>query len=383
MSAALEVFTMGGSFFDEARENSIVKSAIVSKYFMAWAKVIMPNARDGRILYLDLFAGPGRYGDDTQSTPLLVLKEAINHPKLREMLVTHFNDKDENHSRSLQEEINKLPGIETLKHKPVVHNEEVGDKMVEFFEGTSLIPTLFFVDPWGYKGLGLRLINSVLKNWGCDCIFFFNYNRINMGLNNDLVKKHMEALFGEDRVDAVRKKLEGCKNSKERELLIVEELSNALKEMGGKYVLPFRFVDANGKRTSHHLIFVSKHPLGYGIMKQIMAKESSTHDQGVASFEYNQVAENLPTLFALTRPLDELAVRLPEEFAGQTLTMGEIYEQHNVGTPYIPKNYKDVLNKLEAEGAIVASKPAAKRPKRNGVVTFGDDVVVTFRERKS
>ena len=56
-----------------------------------------------------------------------------------------------------------------------------------------------FVDPWGYKGLSLRLINSVLKDWACECIFFFNYNRINMGLGNDAVKEHMDALFGEER----------------------------------------------------------------------------------------------------------------------------------------------------------------------------------------
>lgn len=371
-----KVVAMGGtSFFEEARENSIVKTAIVSKYFMAWANVIIPNARDGRVLYLDLFAGPGRYGDDTQSTPLLVLKQAIAHPKLRHMLVTHFNDKDENHSRSLEDEISKLPGIESLKYAPQVHNEEVGTKMVDMFEGLNLIPTLFFVDPWGYKGLGLRLINSVLKNWGCDCIFFFNYNRINMGLNNDRVKTHMEALFGEDRAAAVRKKIEGCTPS-ERELLIVEELSDALKEMDGQYVLPFRFLDSRGKRTTHHLIFVSKHHRGYGIMKDIMAKESSRHDEGVPSFEYSPADEKFPTLFALTRPLHELENMLLERFAGRTLRMIEVFEQHNVGTPFIKKNYKDVLLKLETTGKISAN------PQNRRKGTFGDEVSVTFPPRR-
>ena len=65
------------------------------------------------------------------------------------------------------------------------------------------MPTFFFVDPWGYKGLSLRLINSVLKDWGCDCVFFFNYNRINMGLGNDAVEKHMDALFGKERGELV------------------------------------------------------------------------------------------------------------------------------------------------------------------------------------
>src|ERR1700751_4456121 len=99
------------------------------------------------------------------------------------------------------------------------------------------------VDPWGYKGLSLKLINSVLQNWGCDCVFFFNYNRINMGLNNELVKEHMNALFGRNRAEALRAKLEKLSGD-QREVTIIEELSDALREMGGNYVLPFRFRNA-------------------------------------------------------------------------------------------------------------------------------------------
>ena len=173
------------SFFDEQTEQSLVKATIVSKYFEVWANVIIatqkryPGRSSGKISYIDLFAGPGRYADETQSTPIKILKTAIEKPDIRDRLVTLFNDKDEENSRSLDKAINDLPGIETLKYKPQVENEEVGEEIVKMFEEMNLIPTLFFVDPWGYKGLSLRLVNSVLKDWGCDCIFFFNYNRIN------------------------------------------------------------------------------------------------------------------------------------------------------------------------------------------------------------
>jgi len=61
----------------------------------------------------------------------------------------------------------------------------------------KMVPTFFFVDPWGYKGLSLQLVNAVLKDWGCDCLFFFNYNRTSMGLPNELVEEHMNAWSGE------------------------------------------------------------------------------------------------------------------------------------------------------------------------------------------
>ena len=92
------------SFFDESTDQSQVKASIVSKYFWAWARVISPSARKrgSSIAYIDLFAGPGRYGDGTKSTPLLVLEQAIANPQLADLLVTIFNDLDSTNKRSLE-----------------------------------------------------------------------------------------------------------------------------------------------------------------------------------------------------------------------------------------------------------------------------------------
>ena len=191
------------NFFDEQTEQSQIKSAIVSKYFWSWAKVITGYQKGRKeapkIAYIDLFAGPGRYADNTKSTPLVILEQAIADATFSQALVTLFNDRDSESSSSLKREIDGLAGIKDLKYAPDIRCEEVGEKIVKAFEQMNLIPTLMFVDPWGYKGLSLRLVNSVLKDWACECIFFFNYNRINMGLNNDAVKDHIEALFGEKR----------------------------------------------------------------------------------------------------------------------------------------------------------------------------------------
>jgi three-Cys-motif partner protein len=370
------------SFFDESKEQSQVKATIVAKYFWAWANVIIPTAaqRSKTISYVDLFAGPGRYKDGTKSTPLLVLERAIKDPKMRTMLVAVFNDVNKDSSHSLQMAIDELPNIGSLKHKPKVYSEEVGANIVKRFEEMNLIPTLFFIDPWGYKGLSLRLINSVLKDWGCDCILFFNYNRINMGLQNPAVKEHMDSLFGEERANELRRELERL-NSEERELAIVEAVGKALQEMGGKYVLPFCFKNESGTRTSHHLILVTKHVKGYEIMKEIMAKESSDTQQGVPTFEYNPASLKYPLLFELSRPLDDLGDMLLQQFTGRTMTMADVYNQHHVGRPYIKANYKSVLAKLESEGKIRANPSADRRKKVKGKLTFADSVIVNFSVR--
>ena len=116
-------------------------------------------------------------------------------------------------------------------------------------------------------------------------------------------------------------------------------------------------------------------------MKGIMAGESSKLEQGVPTFEYNPADAMYPVLFELSRPLDDLADMLLNDFAGQNLTMRQIYERHHIGRRYIVKNYKDVLRKLEAEGKIQADPPAERRRKRKGEVTFADGVRVDFPPR--
>jgi three-Cys-motif partner protein len=373
------------SFFDESRDNSLVKSEIVAKYFWAWAKIMIKQIKEHNkqqeqkrteIAYVDLFSGPGSYKDGSKSTPLLILERAIANPDMSQMLVTLFNDKDSNNTRSLQQAIDSLPDLGKLNHKPIVLNKEVGEEIIQEIQKINNVPTLFFIDPWGYKGLSLKLIGSIIQGWGCDCIFFFNYNRINPGLNNPKVKEHMNSLFGQDRVDSLRAELK--RPPEQRESIIVNAICQALKDVGGSHVQDFCFKNVSGSRTSHYLIFVSKDKLGHSIMKDIMAKKSSIFTQGVPSFEYNQSQAPIQLSLFDFQPIDDLENMLLDEFAGQTLTMEQIYNQHHVGKRYISKNYKEALKKLEQQGKIIADPPASQRRKQKGEITFGEQVRVSF-----
>ncbi len=369
------------SFFEEQREQSEVKANIVAKYFYAWSNVMLGAKRKfrrfDRIAYIDLFAGPGRYKDGSKSTPLMVLERAISHPELAKVLVTMFNDRDPENVASLQDEIEALDGYQTLAHKPVIYCSEVGEDATRMFASTRQCPTFTFVDPFGYKGLSRGIIQSIIKDWGCDCVVFFNYARINAGLNNDAVRHHIDALFGHARVETMRAEIVSM-NSTDREAYVLENLASALKYLGAKFVLPFRFRRADGSRTSHSLVFVTKDEKGYEIMKDIMARESSTEDQGVASFAYSPADARTPLLFSLARPLEALADDLLRSFGGRTLTMHQVYKDHHVDTPFIPKNYKQALIDLEADGRVLCDPPASQRPKSAGKLTLGDGVRVTF-----
>jgi len=378
------VAVLSNTFFQEQREQSLIKTRIVSKYFSAWASVILSTQKRyphhaQNMAYIDLFAGPGCYDDHSKSTPLLVLETILSNPDLSSRMLTMFNDKDEKNVESLKNAISQIDGIERLKFEPVFYNMEIGDEITNMFKGVSLVPTFFFVDPWGYKGLSLNLVSSIIKDWGCDCVFFFNYNRVSMGINNDAIKQHMASLFGEEHLEYVRIECDKAKNPHEREMVVVHELCNVLRQNGSRYVLPFRFKDEKGTRTSHHLIFLSKHFRGYEIMKDIMYKESTDKRDEVASFEYNPrdlVGYRQLSLFEmLSRPLDALQGMLMEEYAGRTIDFTTLYEEHSVDRPYIKKNYKDVLKNLYENGKITAINPKGKPPRKG---TFSDEMRITF-----
>ena len=373
---------MSGSddFFQQRKEQSRVKTEIVRKYFGAWAGIMLSvlsrdeQRRDKRIAYLDFFAGQGYYEDGNPSTPIVLLEMVIRDVRLREHLVTLFNDRDPECVKRLEKAIRELHGIETLSYKPNVTCDEVDESIARLFQEKRLIPSLAFLDPYGYKGLSLDLISALLKDWGCDCIIFFNYNRIRAALNNELTEDEMVALFSLEALKRLKTSLPGL-SPVEAEAQVIEEFSRSLMlSSSAQHILPFRFVDEKQKRTSHHIIFATKHFLGYDKMKHVMAKASSLEQQGVATFEYNPVAKHLafqqPMLFEYSRPLEDLADMLLIEYQGRSISFGNLYTEHSVGRQYIVSNYRDVLLRLEHEERLSIQK--------HNKGTLASDKIITF-----
>lgn len=337
----------------------------------------MPRA-SGRIAYADLFAGPGRFEDGSDSTPLWIVNRAIGNEALRRRLVTIFNDKNPEYAERLQTEIEALPGIETMSFPPQVTSVEVGSDLVSVLRAANLAPTLFFIDPWGYKGLSLDLIGSAIRSWGCDCIFFFNYNRINAGLKNLVVAHHMGELFGPVRFEQLQTEVEGL-TSNDREQAIMNAMTESLKSVGGRYVLPFAVKSHHGERTSHYIIFVSKDFRGYHIMKEVMLGLSTTAGE-IARLEFLPVQSPQLRFLDFDNPYSISALKeiLVRACAGRAIPVIQAYEESTVDTPYTLKNVKRAITELEAEGQVTVDTPAEKRPKRKGEITLGDKKVVKF-----
>lgn len=373
-------------FFLHQTEASRIKAEIVAKYFVAWARVLTGHfARRGRpfqLGYLDLFAGPGVYSEGrARSTPILVLEAALQNPVLRRSLTSIFNEADESHLAQLKTNISQISGIEQLEHGPQFFAERASEGHVRLVRLMKNIPTLFFVDPWGYKGISLRLLHEAVQGFGCDVIFFFNYRRVRAAIFNDTFGPLMNDMFGESRACSLREDLAKLPLAA-RETRTIEEIRSALAELGAEYIRHHRFTEESGE-TSHYLFYLSKNPKGHRIMGDIMAPHSSKSPGGVPSFSHTPP----PSQFSFAEfeaprkdPIRELADSLSEQFAGQTLSVHAVFARHSKkSSGYVFRNYQQALRRLEDAGRITADPPAAVR--RKG--TLGEKVVIMFQRENT
>ncbi|MER2058194.1 MAG: three-Cys-motif partner protein TcmP, partial [Niallia sp.] len=276
---------MHTDFFTEQQTQSFIKTEILRKYFDVWSNIMVTRNKVAKLNYIDLFSGPGVYEDGSPSTPMQIVQHCIEKPKLHEKIVFLFNDKSKESIDLLSNNLFSIQGIENLKNRPQLLESEVDETFTDTFQKIKLAPTFSFVDPFGYKGVTRDLIFSLVKDFGSDCVLFFNFNRVRMGITNRLVDRHMKNIFGEERHEYMKQVIPDMDKDL-KEAFIIEMLSQSFSDNGKHLILPFKFVSEKKYQTSHYIILISKSPLGYQIMKDIMAKESTLHEEGIAGFSY-------------------------------------------------------------------------------------------------
>jgi hypothetical protein len=147
------------------------------------------------------------------------------------------------------------------------------------------------------------------------------------------------------------------------------------------YSLAFKFKNDTGTRVTHAIVYVTKQPKGFRVMRDIMAKLSSTDDHGVPSYTYcpaEKAKADLAPQLEFTNPIDDLALQLLRDFAGRTLTVEQLLNSDECLTPFTNKNYKDAIVLLELADKIAGEPNVRIRKKKDGKPTCGDRVVLTF-----
>lgn len=93
-------------------EHTKAKHRILRGYLDAWLPIM--SQHNGRLVYVDGFAGPGIYAGGEPGSPIIALKSFLDHSsrqKIRSELVFVFIEEDQQRVDRLKEEVRKLGEI--------------------------------------------------------------------------------------------------------------------------------------------------------------------------------------------------------------------------------------------------------------------------------
>lgn len=315
------------------------KHLILRKYLDAWLPIMARH--NGRIIFIDGFAGPGRYAGGEEGSPLIALRALLDHPHFREPrrrreVLFLFIEHDEGRADTLNTEIRrfcaerpvpdwvKIPEVETGEFAPVM--TRVLDTLDE--EGDVLAPTFAFLDPFGFKDIPMALVARIARNRHCECLITFMYEWINRFLAHPdpAIQAHFDELFG---TDGWRPIADEREREARRDRIVALYREQLVGHAGFRHVRTFEMIN-RGNRTEYFLYFGTKSKVGLSKMKQAMWKADPHGGQAFSDrTDPNQM------VLIQAGPVAGLQDRLQREFRGRGLVPIEQIEDFVLAeTPY-------------------------------------------------
>jgi three-Cys-motif partner protein len=214
-----------------------------------------------RVVFLDGFAGPGRYEGGEPGSPLIALESAKTHKaRLSKELAFLFVEERRDRADHLSMEIEKLecPG----SFKTEVKCGEFAPTLMAILDEHSksdlkLAPTFAMIDPFGFAGIPFELMKRLLDNPSCELFVSFMVDSINRWLKHPdkEIRVHIREAFGSDEPFALIEK------AGNRVKALTELYSERLKTIA-RFVRSFELRDKND-RVVYHLFFASKNSRGH------------------------------------------------------------------------------------------------------------------------
>lgn len=262
------------------------KHGLYKRYMDAWwPKLLQPATRGflwPRVTYVDAFAGPGRYEDGEEGSPIFVLKRLLGHSRREEMRLNRdrvrlvFVEKMRSRYEHLITELRREFG--DLSRLPVTVQVRHGEAAMETASALDELnawgnPILAIFDSWGNVRVPLTLVAQLAANRSSEAFVTFGPNWFNRRetLNPDQLD---EVFGGRDRWR--RADLES--EPDERWRVWLETYRESLASAGFQYRLQFEIVPHTGLPL--YLVYGTTHPAGVEAMKDAMWKVDGNDGMG-------------------------------------------------------------------------------------------------------
>ncbi len=253
-------------------EHTKGKHLVLRAYLNAWLPIL--GSSNGRILFIDAFAGPGEYKDGEEGSPIIALNSLIEHNAKKTiggeiifLFIENRKDRYEHLKDIIEDYQPKLP---SNAHTQVIFGsfdeamKQVLDRVEE--QNKDLAPSFVMINPFGISGTPMNVINRLLTNPHSEVFITFMYEFINRFVSTPEFEKHLDKLFGcEDWRDGMK-----ISDSKKTKKFFFNSYISQLKKAGCKYVVSFDLYENN--THVYTIFFGTQHPKGCDVMKKAIWK---------------------------------------------------------------------------------------------------------------
>lgn len=349
------------------------KHAILRKYLDAWLPII--SRWNGRVLYIDGFAGPGEYKDGEDGSPIIAIKAILEHRQNHQMSVEFnflFIEDDNDRCEYLKSKLDALKLPTKIKYQCIRGRfdkvvEDVLKKLEE--EKAILAPTFVFIDPFGYSGMPLSIIKEIMTNKKCEVLITFMYEEINRFLEVPNSETALDDTFGTTKWREVNKESDPNKRCYFLHDLYKEQLHNAADI---EYVRSFKMKNSMNK-TDYFLFFGTNDITGLKKMKEAMWRVDET-----GSFQFSDATYNPDQafLFGMEPNYVELKNLIIKKFKGKPVSVKVLENFIVTETSFTQNHYKrKILGEME-RAIPLEIRVQRKHGARRG--TFLPETIVEF-----
>lgn len=311
------------------------KHAILKKYLNAWLPII--TRWNGRVLYIDGFAGPGEYIGGKKGSPIIAIQSVMEHKaSLQAEIIMLFIESDKNRCDFLRSKIQRIevPSNIRIKCECTKFDEKL-TTILDIIDAqkTNLAPAFVFVDPFGFTGFPFSLIKRLMQNKKCEVLITFMYEEINRFISDKRLWDTLKNTFGTDRW----KEVIDIKDPKQRRNTLHNIYRNQLEQNAEiKYVRSFEMINKANK-TDYFLFFGSNSITGLKKIKEAMWKVDE-----FGSFQFSDATYNplQPMLFKKEPNYFLLKGLILKEFKDKIVSVRELEDFILIKTSFRETHYK-------------------------------------------
>ncbi|MHA1195163.1 MAG: three-Cys-motif partner protein TcmP [Promethearchaeota archaeon] len=350
-------------------EHSRYKHKILKKYLPTFRKIAK---KWWTFIYVDGFAGSGKYNDGSDGSPILAIRELNRLYEEKSIphygsILCFFIEADKKNFEELKQNIQDL-GKFNKNIKVKYYNGKFEDKYPEILEQFKDIfeknPALFFLDPFGYNQIPFKIIEDMFTLKKPEIILTFMVDFIRRFHDDPSKFKAYERLFGSpDWKENFEKNYGHISDKNEAFSIFFQDL---LKKAGAEYTIRYKIRHEKTNQRLYDIIHATTHFKGLEVMKRIM------FDLGIkGTFEFHgKFEDSLKNTKKITDFLDvdpdiENLKKWLIKFVKKDVfyTFDELNEIIYTETPYIEKQLRQCLKEMEKK-RLISVKRITSQTKR-------------------